>query len=190
MYSKGSETDNQKYFRDETVIIELIDPVIEPLNPLFPMPQKDMDRINDYIVTGKHEDEVVHEWTKLYYHRIWDSPNSQIEYVIEKLKLDEIRTEAQISMWDKNLDQNQEVSPCTQIIWCQKKHGALEMHVHAHSSDGYNKLLMNINEFVALQHYIADRLNLKVGKYLHFVDSCHIKYKNKPELDELFTELA
>ena len=54
----------------------------------------------------------------------------------------------QISIWDKSIDQTSDISPCTQILWFRKKFNKLEMHTHAHSSDAYKKLLMNIQEFV------------------------------------------
>ena len=118
-------------------------PSIEKKPFEFPMLQVDLDTINNYIVTGQNENEVVHEWTKIYYHRIWDKPNSQIEYVINKLKNEKYPAgEVQISMWDKNIDQNSKISPCTQILWFRIKNQKLEIHVHAHSSDAYKKLLM------------------------------------------------
>ncbi|QQS18140.1 hypothetical protein IPL68_05910 [Candidatus Saccharibacteria bacterium] len=44
------------------------------------MSQTDLDIINDYIYSGENESLVTHEWTKLYHHRMFDEPNSQIEY--------------------------------------------------------------------------------------------------------------
>lgn len=178
LIDEGAETGNKKYFRDEVALIEITDPKIEPADPNFPMKQSDLDVINSYIISGKNEDKVVHEWTKTYYHRIFDEPNSQIEYIISKLKSSEPRGEAQISIWDKTVDQDSPIHPCTQIIWARVKHGKLEMHVHANSSDAYKKLLMNLLEFVALQYYIADRVGVPVGRYYHFLDSCHLHTKD------------
>ena len=179
LYHKGESTDNDKYYRDEPVVIEVQNPSIEKKPFEFPMLQVDLDTINNYIVTGQNENEVVHEWTKIYYHRIWNKPNSQIEYVIHKLKNEKYSAgEVQISMWDKNIDQNSKISPCTQILWFRIKNQKLEMHVHAHSSDAYKKLLMNMQEFVAIQIFVADELGIGVGRYYHFVDSCHLHYKD------------
>jgi thymidylate synthase len=178
LYDNGAETGNNKYFRDEVVLLEVENPIVEPADPRFPMKQEDLDVINKFIYTGENEDKVVHDWTKLYYHRAFDEPNSQIEFLIRSLSLDHPVGEAQISMWDKNVDQGQKVSPCTQVIWARIKHGRLELHVHAHSSDAYKKLLMNILEFVSLQHYIANRVGIPVGKYYHFLDSGHLHHKD------------
>ena len=191
IFQHGEKTDNAKYFRDEVVLIEVENPSVESKHPCFPMSQEDLSVINDYITTGKNEDKVVHEWTKVYYKRIFDNPNSQIEYVVKKLNDEPLPVgEVQISMWDKNLDQNSKVSPCTQILWFRKKFGKLEMHVHAHSSDAYKKLLMNMQEFVAIQIYVAKRINIPVGKYFHFVDSCHLHNKDLEKIDEIVKNLS
>lgn len=189
LYDDGAETGNDKYFRDEAVVIKLSNPVVELADPRFPMRQADLDIINRYIYTGEDEDRVVHDWTKLYYHRAFDGPNSQIEFLISKLDPEHPAGEAQVSMWDKTIDQDKQVSPCTQIIWARIKHGKLELHVHAHSSDVYKKLLMNILEFVSLQHYIADRAGVPVGNYYHFLDSGHLHVKDRQAIDELYTAL-
>jgi len=186
----GDETDNSKYFRDEPALIELSNPSIEPADPLFPMTQKDLDIINRFIFTGEKEDQVCHEWTRIYYHRMFDEPNSQVRYLIEKLQLDEPTGEAQMSMWDKSVDQKREISPCIQIVWGRKRGGSLELHVHAHSCDAYGKLLMNLQEFISLQHYLASELGLKVGRYLHFLDSCHVHTEDVDAAEALVTRFA
>lgn len=174
----GHGTGNQKYFRDEVALIEITQPKLEPADPSFPMAQSDLDVINDYIVSGRNENAVVHEWTKIYHHRIFDEPNSQIKYLITTLNADDPRGESQISIWDKTIDQSSAIHPCTQIIWARVKHGKLELHVHANSSDAYKKLLMNLLEFIAVQKYIAEAVGLPVGSYYHFIDSCHIYMKD------------
>lgn len=183
------ETDNDKYYRDEPVLIEITNPSPEDPDDLFPMDSEDLKTINHFMTTGENEDKVVHEWTKIYYHRAFDEPNSQIEFMIKKLQEDQPTGECQISMWDKNVDQHAEISPCTQILWARIKHRKLEWHTHAHSSDAYKKLLMNIQEFIALQHYVAGRLDIPVGKYYHFLDSCHIHHKDLDKANALLSNL-
>ena len=190
LMKSGGRTDNEKYLRDEITLIEITDPKVIDADPNFPMLQTDLDIINRYIFTGEKEMAVVHDWTKLYYHRIFDEPNSQIEFLINCLQKDSPVGEAQISMWDKNIDQNQKISPCTQIIWARVKHGELELHVHAHSSDAYKKLLMNMLEFISLQHFIAERVGVKIGKYYHFIDSCHLHNKDIKQIDNLLQVIA
>ena len=190
LLEKGNETGNSKYYRDEITLIEIANPAVINADERFPMPQKDLDVINKYIHTGENEDAVVHDWTKLYYHRSFDEPNSQIEFLIDNLSKDWPVGEAQISMWDKDIDQGQKVAPCTQIIWGRIKHDKLELHVHTNSSDAYKKLLMNMLEFISLQHYIAQRAGVKVGIYYHFLDSCHLHEKDKDKIEALKAQLT
>jgi thymidylate synthase len=189
LVDRGEDTGNGKYFRDEVTLIEIANPKVEPADARFPIAQADLDVINQYIRTGENEDKVVHEWTKLYYHRAFDEPNSQIEYLIDHLNADMPLPEAQISMWDKLVDQGQMIQPCTQIIWARIKHGHLELHIHANSSDAHKKLLMNILEFISLQQYIAQRVGIPVGKYYHFLDSCHIYNRDLDAVKGLVTHI-
>lgn len=189
LIKNGQDTGNSKYYRDEVALIEITNPAVIAADRRFPMPQHDLDVINRYIYTGENEDAVVHDWTKLYFHRSFDEPNSQIEFLIKNLNEEWPVGEAQISMWDKNIDQGQKITPCTQIIWARIKHGNLELHVHANSSDAYKKLLMNMLEFISLQHYIAQRVGVGVGNYYHFLDSCHLHQKDKDKIEALQARL-
>lgn len=94
-----------------------------------------------------------------------------------------------MSLWNKEKDQHTDVNPCTQLIWARIKHGKLEFHVHAHSSDAYKKLLMNLQEFIALQLYVAERLNIQPGTYHHIIDSCHIHTREKEHVQALLPQL-
>lgn len=98
LYDNGTETGNDRYFRDEVVLIEIENPIVEPADPRFPMKQEDLDVITRFIYTGENEDKVIHDWTKLYYHRAFDEPNSQIEFLIGKLDPEYPAGEAQISI--------------------------------------------------------------------------------------------
>ena len=100
LFELGGKTDNQKYFSDELIVFEIEDNDTSSFDPLFPMSAKDLNVICDFIVTGDREDEVVHETTKIYYHRMFDEPRSQVEYMVKVLNYDEPMGDAQISLWD------------------------------------------------------------------------------------------
>jgi thymidylate synthase len=57
--------------------------------------------------------------------------------------------------------------------------------VHMRTTDCYGKLLMNLNEFLTLQHYVAGRLDLPTGIYCQFVDSLHFHAKDASAVDRL-----
>lgn len=195
IYDNAPETweGDMFYFKDEAMIIELETSEIGPDDELFPMSPEDLRIINDYMRSGKNEDKVIHEWTKLYYHRIFDEPNSQAKYFIEELKSqleDGVpKGPALISLWDKNIDQGQEVSPCTKTIWGRIKDGKLDLHINAHSSDAYKKLLMNIAEFVSFHQYVAEQVGVPVGRFVHQIDSCHLHNSDKEYFEDLAKKL-
>ena len=182
LYHSDGATDKVKYFKDEPVLMEIEDPELTFPDPDFPMSLEDLISIEKYICTGKGEANVTHPWTKIYYHRMFDSPYNQVDFLLKKLKEKLPAGDAQISIWDKNLDQKASISPCAQIIWARVRSGKLEMHVHSNSSDAYNKLLMNIREFVSFQIFLAGKLQIKCGKFLYFIDSCHLHMKDSTRI--------
>ena len=189
LFEVGGHTDNSKYFSDELVVFEIEDNTIGEFDPLFPMSQRDLDVICDFIVSGEREDEVIHETTKIYHHRMFDEPNSQVEYMVKVLQYEEPMGDTQISLWDKHLDQDFFYSPCTLVLWARRKHDALEFHTHSHSSDAYKKLLMNLAEFSNYHKYLAERVQVKLGTYYHIIDSCHIHYEDYDQALALYTIL-
>ena len=190
LFEMGGRTDNQKYFSDELIVFEIEDNDTSSFDPLFPVSQQDLDLICDFIVTGDREDEVVHETTKIYHHRMFDEPRSQVEYMVKVLNYDEPMGDAQISLWDKHLDQDFFYSPCTLVLWARRKHKHLEFHTHSHSSDAYKKLLMNLAEFSSFHRYLSKRINVEPGTYYHIIDSCHIHYEDYDKALALYTLLS
>lgn len=164
-----------KYFAESSCLFNLSNPELEAVPSKFPMNQMDMDVICSFMINGLDEDSVSHEWSKLYYKRITESPNSQLTYMIDKLKEDPESGRAVVSLWDKNRDQKGNIVPCTIYLWAKVLDKKLEFHVHARASDAYSKLLMNLNQFISIQLHIANELQVGVGKYVHFIDSCHIQ---------------
>lgn len=153
------------------------------------MSQQDVEVINHYLVTGEHEDKVVHDWTKIYRKRLFDSEPNQIENVIEYLKKKPAGKRAQASVWQQEVDLNGPIAPCLQLLWFQIDDGKLDIHVHMRASDCSGKLLMNMNEFVALQHYMAKELGVEPGRYYHFIDTCHFNSADKEKIESLLVEL-
>lgn len=190
LYSSPSAL-SSKYCRDLPALIKIAAPcAMEEVSPIFPMGSAAVQQINHYLVTGEGESEVPHEWSKLYRKRIFEEPYNQVEFVIRQLSEEETSGRTQISLWDKTTDQNAKIAPCTQILWFRRRGDSLEMHTHAHSSDAWNKLLMNIHEFHALQVYIAERAGLQIGAYYHFIDSCHIHQVDEKSVSDALRRVA
>lgn len=193
LYTSKECPDNDKYFRDKPAVIVIEKPRLDKPDPLFPMPAEELKVINQYICSGKNEQQVTHKWTELYHQRIFSKSNNQMEYFLDEIGREITNSNPAptplISLWNKNLDQYSRILPCTLTVWGRTRKNQLELHVHAHSSDAYKKLLMNIQEFISLQLYVAKKKNLKIGSYYHFLDSCHIHQDDLEAATGLFDEL-
>lgn len=180
IYENGKVLDSE-IARDSVLVLEIEDISGDKENSYsdkFPMTYEEILYINQFLIDGTNEDKVIHEWTKLYRKRLVTESYNQIQEVINYLKNKPTGKRAQATVWDQKQDLYGDIGPCLQTLWFQVIDNKLDIHVHMRASDAYGKLLMNINEFAALQRYIADKLNIDYGKYYQFVDTCHINSKD------------
>lgn len=189
LYEQGKVIENNEIFRDSVMAIEVSDTTPDFFDDRFPMSQEDVEIINHYLVTGEAEDKVIHDWTKIYRKRLFDSEPNQIKNIIQYLSKKPTGKRAQASIWQQNIDLYGSIAPCLQLLWFQIDNGKLDIHAHMRASDCYGKLLMNMNEFVALQHYMAKELRVAPGKYFHFIDTCHFNSTDKEKIERLIPEL-
>ncbi|OGY35151.1 MAG: hypothetical protein A3E36_00545 [Candidatus Andersenbacteria bacterium RIFCSPHIGHO2_12_FULL_45_11b] len=189
LYAQGKVVENNEIFRDSVMAIEVNDTTSELFDDRFPMSKQDVETINHYLVTGEREDKVIHDWTKIYRKRLFDSAPNQIQNIIEYLRKKPTGKRAQASIWQQAVDLTGTIAPCLQLLWFQIDDGKLDIHVHMRASDCYGKLLMNMNEFVALQQYMANELQVESGKYYHFIDTCHFNSSDKEKIESLVAEL-
>lgn len=181
LYKKGYTPQDSRFLKIDTLVIEMNEPELLEPDSLFPISKEDIDNINNFIITGENEEKVCHEWTKLYYHRLWDSPNSQIEYMVERIKNDRVGIACN---WI-NDDQNSEIKPCMLSITASNEYGKINFQLHSRACNIYNKLIMNLQEFITLQKYLADRLDLKIGRFTMFIDYAQISAKDSIEVEKI-----
>lgn len=185
LYTEGRIIENDEIFRDESACIEIEDVTEDLFDDRFPMSKEQVDVINNYLLTGEKEDQVVHDWTKIYRKRLFDSEPNQIQNIIDYLKAKPAGKRAQASIWKQEIDLRGPIAPCLQLLWFQIVDNKLDIHVHMRASDCYGKLLMNMNEFSALQRYMAKELSVKPGKYIQFIDTCHFNSSEEQKIIEL-----
>lgn len=171
------------------MVIEAEDATQDLFDVRFGMPKDQIDAISRYLLTGEHEDQVTHDWTKIYRKRLFNSEPNQIQHIIEYLKEKPNGKRAQASIWKQDIDLRGPIAPCLQLLWFQVVDGKLAIHVHMRASDCYGKLLMNMNEFAALQRYVADELSIAPGKYIHFIDTCHFNTADQEKIEEVIKSL-
>lgn len=184
LYRDGFEPQDSRFFRMDTVVIEMNTPELCEPDSLFPISKENIDIINKFIISGENEDKVCHEWTKLYYHRLFDEPNSQIEYIIDRVNNDRVGIACN---WVKE-DQKHEIKPCMLSITATNEHGKLNFQLHARACNAYDKMLMNLQEFITLQKYISQRCNLEIGRFTMFIDYAQIANKDKNQVEHIIFE--
>ena len=148
---------------------------------MFPISKKDINIINNFIISGENEEQVCHEWTKLYYHRLFDGPNSQIEYIINRIQKDRVGIAYN---WLKDV-QNSKIKLCMLSITASNENGKFNFQLHARACNIYNNLLMNLQEFVTVQQYIATQLNLTLGKFTMFIDYAQISKEDVINIESI-----
>ena len=185
LYKTGFVPSDNRFARMESLAIEIEHPILERKDSKFSITQENIDIINKFIISGECEELVCHEWTKLYYHRLFDEPNSQIEYIKDRIR----RNRTGIATtWIKDVDQQGDIKPCMLSIIVMNQNGELYFQLHARACNVYDKLLMNIQEFVSLQKYLAEELNLKIGRFIFTIDFAQIAIKDINVVEEIITE--
>ncbi|MFA6393439.1 MAG: thymidylate synthase [Patescibacteria group bacterium] len=182
---KSSDSKVPNLWKNTTAVVEIEDPKADLYDNLFPMTREQIEAINNHLVFGTHKKEVIHEWTLLYRRRLVNESYNQIQNIIDYLKKKPSGKRAQMSILDPSQDLEATIGPCLQIIFCQIIDGKLELHAHMRACDCYGKLLMNINEFAALQRYIAEQLGVECGSYLQFIDSLHFNTEDQDKINSL-----
>lgn len=133
----------------------------------------------DEVVKGIH-DHLIEKFEYTYHERLFSYklPDgtivNQIEKIIEKLRKVPYTRRAQAITWQPWKDLELEHPPCLQRIWFRIIDGKLVMHVHMRSNDALKAAYMNMFAFTELQKYVAEKIGIDIGYYMHITDSYHV----------------
>ena len=189
LYTSGIPIAENGFYRNDAAALELCNTSKETswYTPLCPLSKLEIATLSNYLVNGGSEVQISHEWTKIYRRRVFEESN-QVGRIIALLADWPDCPRAQISIWNPECDYvRSNPAPCLQILWFKIIGGRLDLHVHMRTTDCYGKLLMNVNEFLTLQHFVAGELNLPTGVYRQFVDSLHFHAKDASAVDALIS---
>ncbi len=176
--------------KDCTMIIEVNYPFKEPrLHRSFPAGLEDLEVYRQEVLFGVHDDWIKPEegkWKYTYHERLfsYDVPGeksiNQLKFVVNKLSEVPHSRRAQAITWKCWLDPKFDDPPCLQRCWFRIIGEDLQLNVHLRSNDAFKAAFMNMFVFTELQKLIAEKIakktgkKIKVGKYVHIVDSYHI----------------
>jgi thymidylate synthase len=191
LWESGERIERNCFYKSDCAAIEIVDPTRHRYSKHSPLGQERIEAVCHFLVNGDRESEVDHEWSKLYRRRLFEEYD-EIGRIIQLLRSWPDCPRAQISLWRSETDyQRESIAPCLQILWFKINNDRLDLHVHMRTSDCYGKLLLNINEFIALQEHVAVQLSpVRIGIYRQFVDSLHFHEKDSMAVDALYRELV
>ncbi len=100
------------------------------------------------------------------------SGHDQVTWVIGRLRADPSSRSATITTFQPHTDRT--YIPCVSMLDFWLPDGAVELVVYAHSIDFGAKGYGNLVELAALQHHVADALDVPVGRLVMTVKSAHV----------------
>jgi thymidylate synthase len=104
----------------------------------------------------------------------------QLPRAISRLVNDPDTRQAVVTIWDPLHDGAEPAQespadlPCTVYLNFRVRHGQLSLKVHMRSNDLWLGFPYDVFQFTLLQKTVAEVLSLKLGSYVHHVDSMHI----------------
>lgn len=115
--------------------------------------------------------------------------NNQIDNIINLLKKKDTTRRAVIQLFDaSDLAVPHKDIPCTCTLQFLIRDKRLHMFTNMRSNDVYFGLPHDIFSFTMLQEIIARTLNVKLGKYKHFVGSLHLYTKHVKNAEQFLKE--
>jgi thymidylate synthase len=143
----------------------------------------------DEVLDGIKDSWIGRGWDYTYHQRLFEydqagQKTDQISQIIQKLKPTSFSNRAQAVTWMPWRDYDVAGPPCLQRIWCKIVDDEyLEMHTSWRSRDAYNAAFMNMYALTLLQKLIADKVGVKVGRYVDDSDSYHVYDRNFKSLE-------
>ena len=187
--------------KDVFAVIHIKNPLGNPrIHRAFPGGLDDLEKYRSEVLYGVHNHWVNPDegkWEYTYHERLFEydliektedwehgaptgthSPTekriNQIEECIKMLKDCGFTRRAQAVTWKCWEDLNISDPSCLQRLWFRVEDGKLNMVIHIRSNDAFKASFMNMYAFTELQAYVAERVGVEVGEYIHVADSFHI----------------
>jgi len=114
----------------------------------------------------------------------------QVEYIINKLRSSPVSRRAVAITWYPHIDTEKSDVPCLQLIHCTIREGKLHFKVVFRSEDMMLGVGPNMYGLTSLQCYLANRLDIDVGPYVHTVYCPHLYIHRDRDYIDAFVEPA
>lgn len=164
-----------------SLTMEVRKPFLEPrISRLFPGGFRELEQYRQEMMDGILDFEVDRgNWHYTYHRRF----TPYLEDVIKMLQEDPTSRRAVISIRDNEADIGSNDPACLQSIQFMIRDKKLHCFVLFRSNDGVRAAFMNAFALTELQKYVADRLNVKIGHYVHRANSFHCYPESQETLE-------
>jgi len=185
---------------DMPCCIEVLRPMGEPrIHKCYPGGWDDLVKYVDEVVHGSR-DHLSKELSYTYHDRLINYPGAeftnsvnQINRIVDILKVDRYTRRAQAITWIPDVDLGSKDPPCLQSLFFRivpRDVDVLDMHVRFRSNDALNACYMNMYALTEYQKYVAGRLGIPVGHYIHFADSFHIYGQRLDQARQYYEQMS
>lgn len=126
--------------------------------------------------------EFLHDGKFAYSYSEQFAQDNQVQNVIEALKKDTMSRQANIAMWDtedsKWLGSAKKRVPCSLNWLFQYRDNKLNMEYNMRSCDFATHFKNDVYEAFSLQCYVAEKVGVPVGDFIHHIASFHVYKKD------------
>ena len=106
--------------------------------------------------------------------QIESTPNDQIKKVVNLLKKEPNSRRALICLWNAENDISSHHPPCACTIQFLIRGGRLDTIAYFRSNDSWMAALPDMIAITKLSQIISNKINISIGKYIHFAASYHL----------------
>lgn len=114
--------------------------------------------------------------------------DDKLNNIIKHLKLFPDSKRAIISHWKDSYLDLSKPSACQVYVYFRRIDDSIEMHCSMRAEDAFNCNLLDLEIMNEIHIFLSNSLNLKKGKFIHFVNSFHLYLKDKEESFNIYNE--
>lgn len=93
-----------------------------------------------------------------------------------------------INRWRPEYLDLSRVATCEVYFYHRINNNQLNLNMHFRANDSYNNLLIDLDIIRCYHKYLSDKLGLRLGSYIHFVDSFHFRRSYSSKIKQLYNQ--
>lgn len=115
--------------------------------------------------------------------------NGKVPELISYLKSNKMSKRAILNLWNDNNRDLTQPAPCLTYLNFRVTSKGLRVLAHMRANNAHKCLLIDLDALRALQKYVASKLSLEAGEYIHIVDSLHFYREEQEQINTLYGKI-